>query len=133
MSDEKQANDLSKPAEMTIRGKRYIFERHASGAYHIDLLMMGDDSPTMTACGAIVLANPMLAKKARFKRNVAKAAEAMYAHLTSGLGWSVAEVLEAGNHCFAWCALQVPLTSGSDEVQEAVDFSEAGPDSTPGE
>ena len=82
MSDEKQANDLSKPREMTVRGTRYIFERHASGAYHVDLLMMGDESNTLTACGALVLAHPLLAKKAGFRRSVPKAAEQLFGYLT---------------------------------------------------
>ena len=133
MSDEKQANDLSKPREMTIRGTRYIFERHASGAYHVDLLMMGDDSSTLTACGALVLANPLLAKKAGFRRSVPKAAEQLFGYLTGKLGWTVGDVLEAGNHAFRWCAEQVPVTSGSEEVKEATDFSEAGQEGMPGE
>lgn len=128
------ARDLSR--EISIKGKRYVYERHASGAYHIDLLMMGDDSSTLAACGALVLALPLFAKKASFRRSVPKAAEKLFGYLTEhpkGPQWSVAEVLEAGNHAFTWCAAQVPVTSGSDEVEEAKDFSEAGQDDTPGE
>ena len=126
----KSKRDLTR--EITNRHDRYIWERHASSAYLVDLMMLQGDSTTLAAAGALVLAYPRFAKKARFKRSVPDAAERLFAYLEEQ-GWDVGEIMEAGSHAFQWLAGQLPPTSGSDEVKEATDFSEAGPEDTPGE
>jgi hypothetical protein len=120
--------DLSR--EITIRGKRYIWEQHASGAHVIDLVMLQDDSPTLAACGALVLAYPRFASRAGFKRSVSKAAGKLYDLLVAN-GWEVGDIMRAGTHAFSFLAEDLPVTPKDEGVEEALDFSEPQPASTP--
>jgi hypothetical protein len=120
-----------RPGEITIRGTRYIWERHASDAHVIDLVMLQDESQALAACGALVLAYPRFAKRARFKRSVSRAAAVLYELLVEA-GWEVGDILRAGMHAFAWLSDRLPINPRSEEVEEAVDFTEPPPEITPG-
>jgi len=127
---EDEDRDLTR--EITVRGTRYIWERHTSGAYLIDLMLLKGQSETLAAAGALALAYPLFARRARFGRSVSEAAERLYDRLVSE-GWAADEVLRAGMHAFAWLATQLPPTASSEEVEEAVGFSEPPADDTPDE
>ena len=118
------------PGEITVGGKRLIWERHSSGAFLVDLMLMQGDSETLTATASLVLAYPKFARASRFKRNLGEAAARLYDYLESK-GWDIGDILRAGRHAFVWLANQLPPTSGSDEVIEAEDFSEPRQDDTP--
>lgn len=120
------------PGEITVCGTRYIWERHTSGAYIIDLMLLKGESEALAAAGALVLAYPRFARRARFGRSVSKAAESLYDLLVSE-GWAANEILRAGMHAFAWLATQLPPTASSEEVEDAVGFSEPPAESTPDE
>lgn len=125
------AEETTAPApldrEITVRGHRFIWERHTSDAHLIDLMILADDSEALGLCGALVLAYPRMGRTARFKRNVGDAATRLYAALTDQ-GWSPAEIMEAGGHAFRWLAGQLPPTASSPEVEEAENFTEPTPD-----
>lgn len=118
------------PGEFTRGGRRYIYERHASAAHFIDLMLLRDDSETLSAAGALVLAFPGFARKARFRHSVAKSAAVLYDILVQD-GWTTREILQAGIHATGWLVDQAPPLRGSEDAQEAEDFSEDPADSTP--
>lgn len=124
------SDDIDLAREITIRGERYIWERHTSGAYLIDLMLLKGESDALAAAGALVLAYPRFARRARFRRSIGTAAEALYDLLVQD-GWEASDILRAGMHAFAWLASQLPPTASSEEVEEAVGFSEAPAGDTP--
>jgi len=124
---EAQVDDL--PGEITIRGKRYVWERHTPGAYFLDLMLQGDKSTALTACGALVLAYPRFAARAGFRRDLVAAAERLYELLVAA-GWTASDIMRAGMHAYRWAADEVPLGPSSEEVKDEVDFSEAQQEST---
>ncbi len=115
------------PNEITVRGHRFIWERHCSDAYLIDLMILADDSEALALCGALILAYPRMAKSARFKRNVGEAAERLYGFLAQQ-GWEPKQIMEAGGHAFEWLSKQLPATASNPEVKEIADFTEPKPE-----
>lgn len=132
MSDEttESADGRDLAREITVHGHRFIWERHASDAYLIDLMLLKGESETLAMTGALVLAYPRMARTARFRRNLGDAAERLYNALVEQ-GWSVAEIMQAGMHAFVWLAGHLPPSPKDPEVEEAVGFSGAQPASTP--
>ena len=124
------SDDIDLTREITIRGERYIWERHTSGAYLIDLMLLKGESDALAAAGALVLAYPRFARRARFRRSISTAAETLYDLLVED-GWEAGQILQAGMHAFAWLATQLPPTASSEEVEDAVGFSEAPGGDTP--
>jgi len=122
--------DIDTTRETTVRGTRYIWERHGSGAHLVDLMLLHGDSDTLAASGALVLAYPRFARAVKFKRNLPDAAGALFDYLVAK-GWEVGDIMQAGMHAFVWLAAQLPPTSGSDEVKEAEDFSGPRPGDMP--
>lgn len=122
------------PGEITVKGQRFIWEKHASGAFSIDLMLLRNDSEMLAACGALVLAYPRMAKSARFKRNIGDAAQRLYEQLIAEPNnWTANEIMTAGMHAFNWLAADLPVTASDDEVKETEDFTAPTPDDGPAE
>jgi len=117
-------SEIDETREITIRGRQHIWELHVSDAYVIDALLLYADSPMVARCAAMVALYPKFAKKVGHRRNIAESGEKLCAYLTRDCGWSMADVISAGNHAFARLATLAPPNAADPEVSEAVGFTE---------
>lgn len=131
MSDQEQTAPPSTYTLKAAKGRRerdlvLTWTLHSTQALALDALMLQADSPTLGACAALLLTQPVLARKLELRYDLRRTAALAYDYLLER-GWSPVEILAAGGAASLYLTHHhVPLAVEQEEAEDFLSPPKAG-------